>query len=257
MSQDGGVDLDAVIEEASEAPAVETGDIEEASFTINRYDVADGEVMEREEETDVTEEEVNAIREEIQSSVESAVEAYDGGVEDGDQSIPDQADGTSEGDSQPDEDAAAGDAVADAREVVGEEGITSTDYMTYQAAMRERGHDSDTTSDAWHELREQGEIPGGDGSSSGSSSSDGGDDTGDGGEEMADVDAVYMITTTGCAGCEMAKDHMSEYIEDDLIEPINLQESGKAADIAMELGITAAPTMVVEEDGEYRKLLDD
>lgn len=256
MSSDGSVDLDAVIREAADAPAVETGDIEEATFQINRYLVNGDGVETVEEDTGISDEEVDALREEIQSNVSQGLEEIDSeGAADQDadatQGSPDE---TSMGDP-----GSGSSAVETARRIVSEEGITSTDYIVFRTSMLGEDFDDDTIQEVWADLRDEGAIgSGGGGEQPAESSDSGGGTVTVGGEEVdvGAVDGIYMLTTTGCAGCQMAKDQLEGLIEDDLVEPINIQESDLAADVAVDLEITATPTMVVEVDGEFHRMLD-
>jgi hypothetical protein len=85
-------------------------------------------------------------------------------------------------------------AIAQGRVVVNEEGVTTTDFFTYQSAMRDRGFDSDLISESWDVLRDDDAIPKG---GSGSDASNG-DESGAG---SVDVDA------------EVAGDEPAEEIE--------------------------------------------
>lgn len=71
--------------------------------------------------------------------------------------------------------------------------------------------------------------------------------------DMVTYENIYLVTTTGCMGCEQAKDGLSEWIDDGTIEVIDIQESDLAADLAVDLGLTQAPSLVIEvEEDEYQ-----
>lgn len=68
--------------------------------------------------------------------------------------------------------------------------------------------------------------------------------------EFHAADQVYLITTTGCPDCQQAKEALKTWIDQGIVEVLNIQESDLGADIVIELGIDATPELVMEHDGE-------
>lgn len=253
MSGNQDVTVDQILQEAADAPAVQTGDIEQASFTINRYAVEDGQVREEEADAGITQEELDEIEREIETAVETELsEMADEPQPEsgGEQMATEIAETPSPGADEPESDA-----MQIGREIAERENIGKTDFVTFRTSMLDEDIDTDTISEVWSDLRDEGVI--------GEPPDDAGDDGEDDAEPVTEapddtddegVDAVYLVTTEGCPGCQMAKDHMEEHIEDGPVEVIDIQKSDKAADIAVELGITTAPQMVVEDDGNFYRL---
>jgi hypothetical protein len=258
-----------------DTPTIQTGDIKQAEFTVNRYVVNDGEVEHQEESVDITEDEMDELREDIASQMDDAMAEFeqtgdvsgtrldltmddpDPAVDTQDTASPESGPEESEQDGQQaeqdqdDPQASQGeepaDALATAREIAQDHDIDKTDYPVFGKHVREAGIDNDSVSDLWDELREEGVIDGDDADSEDS-------DQPAVEEPDADVpDAVYLITTEGCMGCEMLKDDLGDLV-DDPVEVLDIQESDEAVDIVMELDIDRTPTMVEERDGAYERL---
>lgn len=162
-----------------------------------------------------------------------------------------------------------------AREVAETEGYTRMDFMQFQADLTGRGWSRDDAQAAWHTLRDEGVINGdGDGNGDGAGGGGGGTDrtadppqpTPDGpkaDEEPPDsvdelearvrsADAVFLIVQPDCPTCGQAKEALSEWIDEGMVDVLNIQESDKAVDIAMAKELAELPALIVEDDDEFR-----
>lgn len=146
--------------------------------------------------------------------------------------------------------------VAAAREIVEDNEITTTDFVTFQNAMREAGY-ADEASDAWSDLRDEDAIPKGtvgSGGGGGSESDGGGESESDDSSGGADVDLpeeMVLLTTTNCPGCAALKQELDGYLDGDPIVVLDIMESDRAADLAAELNMMATPTLLEKRDGEW------
>lgn len=68
-------------------------------------------------------------------------------------------------------------------------------------------------------------------------------------EELRAADQVYLIVTTGCPSCAQAKERLSDWIDEGVVQVEDVQESDKAADIVLETNLEALPALVIEHDG--------
>lgn len=65
------------------------------------------------------------------------------------------------------------------------------------------------------------------------------------------ADQAYLVVTTGCPSCKQAEEELSDWIDEGLLEVINIQEDDIAADIVIETGLDQAPAIVIEEDDDF------
>lgn len=138
---------------------------------------------------------------------------------------------------------------------------TKDSYDEFFADCRRAGKSTSKCGALWTRLKEMGEAPTGD---------DGGDEAGNPDapaaaepalpvpetvEEMEqafmDADNTYLVVTTGCPVCNEAKEELSSWIDDGLVDVVNVQDSDLAADIVLETGLEGLPALVIENDGEY------
>lgn len=144
------------------------------------------------------------------------------------------------------------------------------EYNAFFKDCREAGHPTERCGALWNRLKERGNVPTPDPAAPDDPTDDAdvsddrvaaGPPTPDDGApepetlddleaELAEADAVYLITTTGCPSCAAAKDALKDWLDAGLVTEANVQESDLGADIVMEQGIDALPAMVIESDGE-------
>lgn len=135
-------------------------------------------------------------------------------------------------------------------DVVQENDLTKNDAMTWQSLMLDEGFSRDEVWELWEMLRDADIINGGvpeEGDIEMPEPEAGGDLT----ERVAESDAVWMVTTTGCPGCMQAKDLLSDFIEEGLIEVKNIQEDDEGLDAVMEEELASLPQLVLVEGDEY------
>lgn len=167
------------------AQKIHTGDIREATFTVNKYVIEDGEVVEEEVDYQLGDEELDELREEIDASVEEAMTTMEttGTPPTGfdlaeptkdDVDVPESAEPEPEEDEEeaerPDvlEEIArqiSGDAEPEDRPVISGRviaefhDIDKHQWPTFAKHMRERNiSDQETISEVWAQLREEGVI---------------------------------------------------------------------------------------------------
>lgn len=181
------------------APLVQTGDIEEAEFNISKVVMESGEVVEHEIDAELDDEFLEEFQEDIDARVDTALNAMQDGVAETVEEATEAAfeteydlsdmagttadaaeesESTAQSDTSPGdgEDTDTDDSVAtngdtdssddgesqrfnDGWEIVHEERITTTDYPTFAAAMRDRGYTDDDASETWGTLRDDDAIP--------------------------------------------------------------------------------------------------
>lgn len=136
-----------------------------------------------------------------------------------------------------------------------------SDYNTFFGECREAGKTTERCGALWNRLKERGIVPTGTSSSAGggSTSRSGSPDTPaadlDGLEdEIRGVDAAYLIVTDGCPSCAQAKEVLSGFIDAGTIEPVDPAESGLGADIVLETDLDQVPTLVVQDNGQFREI---
>lgn len=134
-------------------------------------------------------------------------------------------------------------------------------YREFFSDCREEGTSTSRCGAIWTKLKERGDAP---------TKDDGDPDVGNDDapasaapalpipenvEQIEDAitmaDAVYLVVTTGCPTCNQVKEQLSSWIDSGDVEVANVQDSDKAADIVMETGLEAVPSLVLENDGEY------
>lgn len=135
------------------------------------------------------------------------------------------------------------------------------EYESFFADCREAGHDTSRCGAIWTRLKERGDAPTGGTAGDDMENDDAPEaampalpvpETIDELEaEFQDADNVHLLVTTGCPSCNQAKDALSDWIDDGLVDVANVQESDLAADIVIETGLDALPALVMENDGEF------
>lgn len=190
---------------ADDGSAIRISNIEDADFTVNRYTVEGGEVVEQEVEANISDEDIAAIGEEIEGAMEEALDdfertgevpterttAVEAETEAGTTTATSQTDDTEDAGSGGDDgaDTTMAAAMATARRVVQANDITKTNWPTFASLMRDEGvSDQELLSDVWSKLREQDELVEEDDESDDSGGADGGEsgDQGDGSEDASD-----------------------------------------------------------------------
>jgi len=134
-------------------------------------------------------------------------------------------------------------------------------YEEFFADCRQAGEDTSRCGALWTRLKEMGDVPtdeGGDvdpGNDEAPAAAEPALPVPETVEQIEDAfvmaDQAYLVVTTGCPTCNEAKEELSDWIDEGLLEVVNVQESDKGADIVMETGLDALPAMVIEEDDEY------
>lgn len=134
-------------------------------------------------------------------------------------------------------------------------------YENFFGDCRSAGHDATRCGALWTQLKEQGEAPAG-----GEASDDAGNEEAPEAampalpvpetmdemeEQLREAEGVHLIVTSGCPACNEVKDALSDWIDEGLVTVQNVQESDKAADIVIETGVEALPSLVMENDGEF------
>lgn len=142
-------------------------------------------------------------------------------------------------------------------------------YNAFFADCRGAGKSTARCGALWALLKERGDAPTGDTSSS--SSGGGGEQTASGTTddegvgrmpaqpgpetvedleaEFRSADQVFLVVMNNCPGCDQAEDALSDWIDDGLIEVVNVEEDDVAADIVIETNLDALPALVMETDG--------
>lgn len=137
-------------------------------------------------------------------------------------------------------------------------------YEKFFADCREAGHDTSRCGAIWTTLKERGEIMSG----NPDDDADQAEDTPMAAQpalpvpetieelesELVDADNVYLLVTTGCPSCEQAREALSDWIDDGLVDVLNIQQSDTAADIVIETGLDALPALVLEDNGDFTAL---
>jgi hypothetical protein len=135
------------------------------------------------------------------------------------------------------------------REIAQEHEITKYDFITFRSMITDEGATDEQASEIWDRLREEDVIAEGTV-----------DDAPRGGhppahEELGvdpdEVDRMVLLTEAGCPACQEAKDRLSEWIDDGLVEVHDIQESDEGVDIAMEEGIEGVPALLVDTGEEF------
>jgi len=140
--------------------------------------------------------------------------------------------------------------VADARNAVAENDITKFDFVRFRGLLTRMGYSNDEAQQAWAELRARDLI--GDGSVK--VAVDENDEQKE--DEDVEVGELVLITTTGCPGCEDAKEVLSEWIPD-VIEVLNVQESDRGLDLVMENELPMEAPMLLNVTGDKAVRIED
>lgn len=263
---------------ANDGPAIKIGQIEDAEFTVNRYTIEDGEVVEQEVKANLSDDDISDFEDEIDADLDDAVEEYERTGE-----VP------TEGTTEMDEQQAVEDVLPTARQVVRENDITKSNWPTFAKNMREEDvTDQSLLSDVWAELREQEAlVDEGDAtddtadadeqeSADSDDSGDDSDDTDDGdegedgppsdidfneasmGEVFESADAAFLAVSPGDEESDAAIDQFDAMIRSGDVETLNVDTSVNADDILSDAGVEpdAVPTVILRY-GESHYALDE
>lgn len=262
---------------ADDGPAIKIGQIEDAEFTVNRYTIEDGEVVEQEVKANINDDDISDFEDEIDAELDDAVAEYEQTGE-----VP------TEGTTEMDEQQAVEDVLPTARSVVQSNGITKSNWPTFAKMMREEGvTDQSLLSDVWAELREQEALvveseaeddpqdadeqesdDDGDSADESDDSDDGADPDENAppanvsemsmGEVFEDADAAFLAVSPGDEESDAAIDQFDSMIRSGDVETLNVDTSVNAADILSDADVSAdAVPAVILRYGESHYALDE
>lgn len=303
-----------------ELPVIRVGDVKQAEFTVNRYVTEEGEVKREELDIELPEEEMEEIETAIADGIEQGLSDFDatpgreipttrkaemettvsesdvmsamssqagttGSEETGDDS--EAAESAEEApESEDDESPVPEDALDVGRSVAREEGITTQNWPTFQATMRDEGvTDQSQLSDIWQELKDEGVITSSSGDSdSGEDDAEGeeaeeesdtsddpedGDDTGgmesidadtgssgvslsdiSGDVPVDDIEQAYLYIKGGADSAVEARDQFEPYIDAGIVQTVDKYASPAAQDIKRGTeGDIGTPSLVFDMGG--------